>query len=246
MLLAAPWTQGAERVEIDRLPDPVKRALTATGAVAIKGVTVRTLAGKTVYDVELERDNAPNPHVLVAADGTLLSDSRQQPADTFSAAASVYSEFVAPVLLPKVKLTDLPVKVQETIVKKAEGREVATIRTDTLDGRMAYRIEFQERGRNSRLYIAEDGTLLRPEEIPPVSPIGTKFADTPAAVQQTIRREAGDGEITKIHRKGLVAEPTTYTVDIRGSRGAFQLAIAETGVISRDSRNVASRPEANK
>ena len=226
------------------LPEPVQRALNVVDSSAtVKKVSVRNLAGETVYEIELERNNAANPRLLVAADGTILSDSRQQPADALSASAAVYSDFVAPVLSREIKPAELPEEVRETFEKEGEGREIAHINAGRWDGRAAYRIEFREQGRNSRFYVAEDGTVLRPKEKPPASPIGTKFADTPAAVQQTIRREAGDGEIIKIHRAGLVAEPTTYTIDIRRAGGIFQLSVAQDGSVRRDSRQDAAKPK---
>ncbi|MDO8542046.1 MAG: hypothetical protein Q7S40_16535 [Opitutaceae bacterium] len=77
--------------------------------------------GQTLYEVELERDNAPNPHLRIAADGTVLRDSRTAVIDTATEAA-LYSEYPAPAYIPRVKLKDLPASVQRTINKEAAGR----------------------------------------------------------------------------------------------------------------------------
>jgi hypothetical protein len=128
--------------------------------------------------------------------------------------------------------------VQETIKKEeaATGRKIDSIIADKVDGRLVYRVDLHEKGRNPRFYVAEDGTLLRPLEKPPVLGIGMTFSEAPKAVQEIIRRELDGGEIVKIQKHGRREEPARYEVEIRTQRGAFQLEISEEGFITRDSR----------
>jgi uncharacterized membrane protein YkoI len=239
----AAWSvQAADRLDTSQLPAPVKNALNAAAAnEPVKEITIRNVNGQTVYDVELERDKAPNPRLRVAADGTVLHDSRQPVIDSTTPNIVDYSEYGTPISLPRLKLEDLPATVQQSINKEAAGREIAEITSDAVNGRVAYRVEFRERGRNPRLYVAEDGSLLRPVEKPPALGIGTTFAATPEAVQQSIRRELADGEIVKIDKEGLRGPATIYKVEIRNRQGAFRLHISESGNILRDSRRDMNR-----
>lgn len=102
----------------------------------------------------------------------------------------------------------------------------------------SYELEFKEAGRNSRIHVAEDGTLVR-DERPRRSLkslfLGLQVEDTPAAVQQTIRRLAGDREIIDIDRKGTKAEPV-YRVEIKGPQGTQEVHVDHDGKIVYDSR----------
>jgi uncharacterized membrane protein YkoI len=234
--LFAAWSvQAAERVDTSKLPAPVKSAINASGAnESVKEVTIHEVDGRTVYDVELERNNAPNPRLRIAADGTVLRDSRQSVID--AANAGLYWEYPAPAYVPRLILGDLPASAQRTIKQEASGREIAEITSDLVDGRPAYRVEFRERGRNPRLFVAENGTLLRPSEKPPVLGLGTTFTQTPATVQQTIRREIGNGEITKIDKEGLSGSAVIYKVDVKDRERTYQLHIGENGKLLKDGR----------
>jgi uncharacterized membrane protein YkoI len=236
-LFAAWCVQAAERVDPRTLPAPVKSALGSSAKdVPIKEVTIHTVDGRTVYDVELERAQAPNPHLRIAADGTVLRDSRQPVVDSTSPNIAVYPEYPAVADIPRLQLSELPAAVQRTINKEAGGREVTSIASDVVNGRPAYRVEFGERGRNPRLFVAENGSLLQPPEKPPMLGLGTTFARTPPAVQQTIRREIGSGEILKIDKEGLSGPATIYKVEMKNEQGAFELHVSENGKILKDTR----------
>ena len=240
-VLFAAWSvQAADRLEPGQIPAPVKSALGSSAQnESVKEITIHNVDGRTVYDVELERENAPNPRLRVAADGTVLRDSRQAVTELPSVA---YPEYPAAEYIPRLKLEEMPATVQRTIRKEAAGREIGQITSDVVEGRPAYRIEFRERGRNPQLYVADNGTLLRPPEKPPALGLGTTFARTPSAVQQAIRREIGEAEISKIDREGLSGPASIYKVELKQKDGTtFELQIAETGKVLRDSRRDSGR-----
>src|ERR1041384_8004108 len=79
-------TVAADRVDPQQLPPAVKKTLddVARGE-PVKEITVRHARDRAVYDVELERRIAPNPHVRIAENGEVISDTRNVPAtDTVS------------------------------------------------------------------------------------------------------------------------------------------------------------------
>ncbi len=163
-----------------------------------------------------------------------------------AAPAAVYAQYANPAATPtttastrNLSLREVPQPVQNTINQLAAGRQIVKIDRNEWNGSPAYRVEFKEPGRNPDAYIAADGTLVRPEEKPPSAKtlfFGTTFKDTPAAVQQTLRRQVGDNEITKIDREGSGAS-RYYRVWVKDMKGAtYQLQIAQDGTIQHDSR----------
>jgi hypothetical protein len=113
-----------------------------------------------------------------------------------------------------------------------------------VDGRKTYVAEFRESGRNPRVYVAEDGDVLRPTEKPPVFALRTTFADTPAPVQQALRRELGDGEIVRINKeKGGRGETETYEVEAKDARGSYQLRVSSDGRVLENTRGKANDPK---
>jgi uncharacterized membrane protein YkoI len=55
----------------------------------------------------------------------------------------------------------LPEKVQKTIQSTAPGAAIADISRHDKDGRVIYEIQFQEKGKNPSIRVAEDGTLVQ-------------------------------------------------------------------------------------
>jgi uncharacterized membrane protein YkoI len=243
--LAAALTFGAEeRVELSQLPTAVQNTLkTATTNGPIRKIERKVVAGRVVYDVEFERNNLPNPRVRIADNGELLRESVGPLITSLDGVPVASTEFDAPVLpaTPKLNLSDLPAPVQATAKREANGRVIADIDRETWRGQPVYEIEFKQRGFNARTYIDEHGTVVRSE---PGSHnlktlfMGMQLDDTPAPVQATIRRVAGDREITDIDRKGP-ATARFYRVELKDERTTQELRIAEDGRILYDSRATA-------
>lgn len=57
-------------------------------------------------------------------------------------------------------LKDLPQAVRDTLKQRAPTAEVADIDKEKRDGKTVYEISFSERGKNQKLFIAEDGTVV--------------------------------------------------------------------------------------
>jgi uncharacterized membrane protein YkoI len=235
-----------QRVDASQLPSAVRNTLNATHEPdPIRKIERRVVGGRVVYDIEFERKNAPNPRLRIAENGDLLSEAVGPIVTAIDGAPVPTSEFGEPVTpaAPKLALRDLPAAVQETARREANGREIADIDRETWNGRPVYEIEFRQRGLNARIYVADDGTLVR-DERPRHSLkslfMGMQLDQTPAAVQQTVRRIAGDREIADVDKKGpRTAGAAYYRVEIRDERGTQELRIAEDGRVLYDSRATA-------
>src|SRR5688500_15950926 len=207
-----------ERVDPRDLPPAVKQALEKWRSDGpVKEATKQVVDGRPVYNIEIEKDNAPNPRLRIAEDGTVLRDPTPtlMPYGEVPVVTNEYGSVVAPAF-PKASLSDLPDAVQQTARTESQGRDIADIDREMWQGRLVYEVEFKERGLNSRVYIAEDGKVVRDERRPSQTLrslfMGTQLEETPPAVQATIRRTAGDREIADIDRK-TGGGPTMYRVE---------------------------------
>jgi uncharacterized membrane protein YkoI len=241
VLLSVPANAADEQVEVRDLPPAVQQTLERWRAEGpVKQATRQMLNGRAVYYIEIEKNNAPNPRLRIAEDGTLVKDPAVPLApigDGFPVVTDEYGGVVAPTF-PKLNLDDLPSAVQQTARTEAAGREIVDIERETWNGRSVYEIEFKQRGFNARIYVDNDGTLVRDERRPGEALkslfMGTQLTDTPPPVQATIRRVADDREIADIDRKTGGAQPV-YRVEIKSDQGMQELHVAEDGTILYDS-----------
>gem|GEM_PF-6284054 len=256
----------AERVvEISELPPSVRQSLeNSVRGEKIERITVRNAGGRVVYDAESTGGNASAKRLRFAADGTVLGDAPEttEPTEASAGAPSTaadpdtvtgtpvtpfgqpdtypagypYEPYMLAPPTPKVNLEDLPKPARAAVRREAADRPIASITEVSLDGRKVYVARFRDSGRNPRVFVAEDGAILRPTEKPPLL-FGTTFADTPEPVQRTIRRELGEGEIVKIDRqKENSGEPESYVVEAKDSRGEYRLRVATDGRLLENSR----------
>ena len=118
---AALPAMAADRVDPAQLPPAVKKTLdTATRGEPVKEIIVRKIRERAVYDVELERNNAPNPHLRITAQGEVLSDSRNIPA---TEAPPVYPDGIASGITgSRLQLDELPSTAQHTRPPKRWSR----------------------------------------------------------------------------------------------------------------------------
>lgn len=286
-LFATVSVNADERVDLRQAPAAVQRAVESAGsASAVKEVTKKTVDGRTVYDVEFERNNAINPRLRIAEDGTVLrenraaSDTSRQVSDdaraardnvrdetrtardnvrdetralsndTRRAARAAEGEMSAAAARMSTKLEDIPAAARTAIQAQAQGRDIVDIDKETWNGQTVYEVEFRQSGRNAQLHIAEDGTIVKQDNNNAERGmstsgttstrrrglfLGTQLEDTPAAVQDTIRREVGERQIVDIDKE-LRTGRAIYEVEVKDAEGRFQLHIAEDGTIVKDDR----------
>lgn len=145
--------------------------------------------------------------------------------------------------MPTLRRDELPAAVQAAMDREANGRTVDKITSETVDGRRAYGVEFKEKGQNPWLYLAEDGTVLRPTEKSTLMGFGTSFSDTPASVQQALRREVGRGEILSIEKEHHDGEAMSYKVKVRDSANStYELRLSADGQVLENTRPSSTLP----
>lgn len=226
----------AEKITETQLPAAVQRTLNQQkGTDTVKDIEKETRNGQTVYEVELNRRGL-NPKIVIAEDGSLVRDAR---ANDTPGAGPAWAR------VPTMRLEDVPPAVRKTIEQQAAGRKVADIDRETWDGKTVFEVEFAQTGRNEQIHVSEDGRIVKHEGKEPARTttantlkgpmIGTRFSDTPPAVQATIQREANGAEIADIdkeRREGRVL----YEVEFKNPGRNIEIHVAEDGSIVQDSR----------
>jgi uncharacterized membrane protein YkoI len=140
--------------KFNELPPTVQKTVRAQAPQAeIADVSHKTENGIDVYEVQF-REPGRNPKIVVAADGKLIATDMARPAGAIERA-------LTPTGATGTKLSALPEKVQRTIQSTAPGAPIADISRHEKDGRVIYDVEFQEKGKNPSIRVAEDGTLVQ-------------------------------------------------------------------------------------
>jgi uncharacterized membrane protein YkoI len=62
------------------------------------------------------------------------------------------------------KMSDLPAAVQKTIREQAPNAKIDDIDKEKRSGQVVYEIQFAEPGKNPKLHIAEDGSIVKGDE----------------------------------------------------------------------------------
>jgi uncharacterized membrane protein YkoI len=214
----------ADKVALTELPEAVQKAIKAQSqGETLENVERNTRDGKVVYEAEFKRGGL-NRHVQFAADGTVLP-SRDL--------GSIFER------KPSMALSDLPAAVQKTVKEQQASRTIADIDKENWNGQTVYEIEFKESGPNSRIHIADDGSIVL-NKSGRLGYVGTQLSETPKAVQDTVKRVAADAEIADVDRETKDGK-TVYDVEIRKEGRNRHLQIAESGALLDDSETRGTR-----
>jgi uncharacterized membrane protein YkoI len=212
----------ADKVPLAQVPAAVQKAIKAQAqGETVQDVERETQNGQNVYEAEFKREGI-NRRVKFAEDGSVLPNG--------NAAGAFKTE-------PTVALNQLPTAVQKTIREQQAGRTVEDIDKETWNGQTVYEVEFKERGPNSRIHIAPDGTLVmdKPGAVKSMFK-GTQLSDTPKPVQAAVKRLAGSAEIADVDKETWQGRPA-YEVEISREGMNREILLAEDGSLLRDSDN---------
>jgi uncharacterized membrane protein YkoI len=88
-------------------------------------------------------------------------------------------------------LAQLPEAAQKTVNDQTTGGKIDKIKQETDKGQTRYEVKFTKGDKKMEIDVAPDGKLLGTEE-------EMTLTQVPAAVQKTIKDQAGDGTVKKI------------------------------------------------
>jgi uncharacterized membrane protein YkoI len=141
----------------------------------------------------------------------------------------------------QVTLDQLPAAVRTTLESEAGSGSIGDIEKEVKDGKVIYEADVTKDGSKLEVKIAEDGTLIKSEVDDEKDGSGEEhhcgkhddevkvtFDQLPAAVQATLKDEAGSGsigDIAKETKDGTV----TYEADVTKDGNKLEVKIAEDG-----------------
>jgi len=179
-------SQGLRNIVTDHrledLPPAVQKTIREqTGNAKIADIDRETRTGRTVWEVEFEKDGK-NTEIHIGEDGTLIPETGAsartatapgQPATGVGTAAGGQTGRNA--LSMGAKYEDLPPAIQQRAMQFGGKEKIADIDRESDDGRVKYEIEFKRDGRNLEIEFAEDGTVLESND-PTAAPVGSTSA----------------------------------------------------------------------
>lgn len=209
----------ADKVPLAQVPDAVQRAIKQQSqGEPLEYVDREMKDGQTVYQAEFKREGL-NRQVTFAADGSVVPDrqigqtARQE---------------------PSMMLDQLPAAVQKTVKEQQAGREIADIDREMWNGKAVYEVEFKEKGPNSRIHVASDGSMIVDKNRKSSAYLGTQLSEAPAPVQATVKRLVSSAEIEDVDRETKNGQ-VVYDVEVKQEGLNRHLKIAENGTLLSDS-----------
>jgi uncharacterized membrane protein YkoI len=116
--------------------------------------------GRTMYEVEIKQPDGGNFELHIAQDGTILRDSRKGEA-AGAPGRQREKETGTASKAKNLTLSDAPAAVQEQIKANCDASTVKRLERTIRNGRTVYNVEFEKEGKNTKLQIGEDGTILK-------------------------------------------------------------------------------------
>lgn len=158
--------QGAKNIFTELKFEDLPAAVQATvrqqsGGTKINDIDREDRTGKTVYEIEFDKEGA-NTEIHVAEDGTLLPEDA---ASLTRDDKSTDTDRTRVRALASPKFADLPAAVKSTVQQHGSQSEIEDIDRETRNGRIVYEIEFRREGPNREIVVAEDGTLIKNEAV---------------------------------------------------------------------------------
>ena len=115
--------------------------------------------GKTVYNIEF-KETGVNSHLYVASDGSMVVDrssTRRGIGERVREKVGLDRDRDASAMT----LEQTPAAVQKTIREHCDVGTLKPIKREIHDGRTEYKVEYEKEGKNLRLTVGEDGTVLK-------------------------------------------------------------------------------------
>jgi len=146
--------------QVEDTPPAVQAAIKReAGTREIVDIDKETRAGQTIYEVEIKMPEH-NVELHIAQDGTIVRDSRNMKG-VGTAPGEVEKGTGRGTAERRLTLNEVPTAVQQAIRAAGDPATLKPIQKKVRDGKAVYEVELQKEGLNTRLEIAEDGTIIR-------------------------------------------------------------------------------------
>jgi uncharacterized membrane protein YkoI len=133
----------------------------------------------------------------------------------------------------KMKLSDCPAAVQQTLTANAGGAQITEVTLENENGKLDYEADVKTADGKKEIKAAPDGTLLKAdadqEEDQDKTEKQVKLSDCPAAVQKTLAAAvAAGGQITEVSLETKDGK-SVYEADVKTTEGKQEIQVAPDG-----------------
>ena len=130
----------------------------------------------------------------------------------------------------KIKKTELPEAVRETVDREAPAGHVVACWRNVGDSAGVYEVDMKVNGRKKGIVVAANGEVLTVQD-------EITWNDLPEAVQQSFRREARDHDVEEVDLLTQHGEVVGYIARIDGEDRDYQFRVGPDGEpLERDRR----------
>ncbi len=148
------------------------------------------------------------------------------------------AEYSKPLTSPGAKFGALPPAVQRTVLAEAGSAEVVDAVRDTSSGRVVYKIYVRASDIFPPLYVAPDGSVLKPDLTVAVSAKqGTRVkpSEVPAQVTKSVAEHAPSSQVDYVNKETWGGR-TVYVVTFKDETHNPKLLVAEDGAIVQETQ----------
>jgi len=162
--------------KFNSMPQAVQKTVRSYAPAAeIASINTKTRNNMTYYVIEF-KEPGRNPKLTVAQNGTVITPeaeramgsargeldtntgtwfNRKEPGSTLGAPQGTTPRAA------RIDLSALPLPVQKTLKSEAPNATIEGISRHDENGRVIYEFEFEDKGKNPTMRIAEDGTVVQ-------------------------------------------------------------------------------------
>lgn len=138
----------------------------------------------------------------------------------------------------------LPPDVQKTVKSQAPNAEIASVNETKRDGMTVYEISFTDEGKNPKMVVAHDGTVIRNEaalgaagsasiDIKGSASTKSQLSALPEPVRTAVQKRVGNAEIADVSRKDDNGR-VIYEIEFKDSGKNPSMRVAADGTIVED------------
>jgi uncharacterized membrane protein YkoI len=135
----------------------------------------------------------------------------------------------------------LPKAVQKTVKSEAPKAEIARVNETKRDGMTVYEIEFTDAGKNPKMIVTQDGTVIRNDvalgaggsasvEIKGSATTKSQLSALPEPVRKTVQKQVGNAEIAGINKKDNNGR-VVYEIEFKDSGKNPTIKVAADGTV---------------
>ena len=122
----------------------------------------------------------------------------------------------------KIKRSELPEKVEKTVVDQSRGATIRGFSQETENGRTTYEVEFIVNGHSKDVEMDSNGAVLEVEE-------QVDLKSLPADVRAGLQASAGKGKITKIESITKKDKLVAYETQVERNGKKSEVQVGPTG-----------------